>query len=168
MTIGAIYNSYFQPASYPLSTEDATNPTINDNINDKTNEKEPKVPGKKSSPSECQTCKNRKYQDSSNENDVSFKAPTHISPQSAGALVRAHEGQHVSNAFSKAAENNGEVVSCSVTLQTDVCPECGRVYISGGLTNTTIKYQNESNPYIKNLKGRDAAQFTGAKIDYAA
>ena len=165
MTIGAIYNSYFKPASYPYSTNDVTNPAIDDNAAEKEHNK---TPGRKSDPSECQTCKNRKYQDGSNESDVSFKAPTHISPESAGSLVRAHEGQHVSNAYSKAAKNDGQVVSCSVTLQTDVCPECGRVYISGGLTNTTIKYQNESNPYIQNLKGRDAAQFTGAKIDYAA
>ena len=30
--------------------------------------------GRKSSPGECKTCKSRKYQDGSNESDVSFKA----------------------------------------------------------------------------------------------
>lgn len=38
-----------------------------------------KSPGRKSSPAECETCKNRKYQDGSDEM-VSFKAATHISP----------------------------------------------------------------------------------------
>lgn len=38
-----------------------------------------KKPGRKSSPAECETCQNRKYQDGSNEMDVSFKAPV-ISP----------------------------------------------------------------------------------------
>ena len=37
-------------------------------------------PGRKSSPAECETCKNRKYQDGSNEM-VSFKSASHISPQ---------------------------------------------------------------------------------------
>ena len=39
---------------------------------------------------ECQTCKNRKYQDGSDEM-VSFKSAAHISPESAAARVRAHE-----------------------------------------------------------------------------
>ena len=30
---------------------------------------------------ECETCKNRKYVDGSNESDVSFKSPTHVSPE---------------------------------------------------------------------------------------
>lgn len=47
-------------------------------------------PGYGSSPQECQTCKNRKYQDGSDEN-VSFKSASHISPASSGARVRAHE-----------------------------------------------------------------------------
>ena len=60
-------------------------------------------PGYKSSPAECETCKGRKYQDGSNESDVSFKAPGHISPQSSAAAVRAHEQMHVTNAYQKAA-----------------------------------------------------------------
>ena len=49
---------------------------------------------------ECQTCKNRKYQDGSNEN-VSFKSASHISPEAAGIRVAAHEAEHVSNAYAK-------------------------------------------------------------------
>ena len=48
---------------------------------------------------ECQTCKNRKYQDGSNEN-VSFKSASHISPEAAVIRVAAHEAEHVSNACS--------------------------------------------------------------------
>ena len=44
-----------------------------------------------SSSEECQTCKNRKYQDGSDEM-VSFKSAAHISPQAAAGRVRAHEG----------------------------------------------------------------------------
>lgn len=123
--------------------------------------------GRRSSPEECQTCKERKYQDGSNEN-VSFKAAAHISPGAAGSAVRAHESEHVSNAYDKAASNNGKVISASVSIHTAVCPECGRTYVSGGTTNTTISYSDESNPYQKNQKALDALRLTGANIDYAA
>ena len=113
---------------------------------------------------ECQTCKNRKYQDGSNEN-VSFKSASHISPEAAGIRVAAHEAEHVSNAYTKAAEKNGQVVSASVTLRTGICPECGGVYVAGGETNTTIKYPNEANPYQQERKSQDAADLTGARID---
>ena len=67
---------------------------------------------------ECQTCKERKYQDGSNEGDVSFKTPGHISPQASAAAVRAHEQEHVSNAYKKAATENGKVISASVSIHT--------------------------------------------------
>ncbi len=124
-------------------------------------------PGYKSSPAECDTCKSRKYQDGSDEN-VSFKAASHISPSASGARVRAHEAEHVSNAYSKAAEKDGQVVSVGVSIRTAVCPECGRTYTAGGETRTTLKYPNESNPYQKNQKALDAAKYIGANIDYAA
>ena len=49
-----------------------------------------KKAGKRSSPEECETCANRKYQDGSDEGNVSFKTASHVSPESAGARVRAH------------------------------------------------------------------------------
>ena len=101
-----------------------------------------------SSSEECQTCKNRKYQDGSDEM-VSFKSAAHVSPQAAAGRVRAHEGEHVSNAYDKAAQKNGTVVYASVSIHTSVCPECGRTYVSGGTTNTAIRYPNEDNPYQK-------------------
>lgn len=116
---------------------------------------------------ECQTCKNRKYQDGSNEN-VSFKAATHISPEAAAGAVRAHEGEHVSNAYTKAAQNNGKVIRASVTIHTSVCPECGKTYVSGGVTDTAIQYSNEENPYVKNLKAQQAETMKGQYIDFAA
>ena len=120
--------------------------------------------GKTSSPAECQTCKQRKYQDGSDEN-VSFKSPTHISPNSAGAAVRAHEGEHVSNAYSKAAKDGGKVMQASVAIHTAVCPECGRTYVSGGTTTTRIKYSNEDNPYVKNMKKADSGLLAGMNLD---
>lgn len=115
---------------------------------------------------ECQTCKNRKYKDGSDEM-VSFKSPTHISPESAAAAVRAHEQEHVSNAYTKAANGNGKVISASVSIHTAICPECGRTYISGGTTHTQIKYYNEDNPYQQSLKSADRAKYSGMNLDYA-
>ena len=127
-----------------------------------------KQAGRKSSPAECETCKNRKYQDGSDEGDVSFKAAAHIDPKSAAARVRSHEQEHVNNAYQKAAEKNGKVVSCNVSIHTAICPECGRTYVSGGTTATQIKYFNEDNPYQKELKASDAVnKYRGMNYDEA-
>ena len=121
--------------------------------------------GFKSSPVECQSCKERKYVDGSDEN-VSFKSATHISPEAAMGRVMAHEGEHVANAYDKAAQGNGRVVNASVSIHTAVCPECGRTYVSGGTTRTTIKY-NEGNPYGRNQKSLDGASLIGGKMDFS-
>ena len=124
-----------------------------------------RVPGwQRAAKANARPVRTGKYQDGSNEN-VSFKSASHISPEAAGIRVAAHEAEHVSNAYAKAAEGNGQVVSASVTLRTGVCPECGRVYVAGGETNTTIKYPNEANPYQQERKSQDAADLTGARID---
>lgn len=120
---------------------------------------------KRSGQIECQTCSERKYQDGSDEN-VSFKAAAHISPESSASRVRAHEQEHVANAYSEAAKENGKVVQASVRLCTSVCPECGKSYVSGGLTTTTIKF-NEDNPYGRNAKSALQESLIGNNIDYA-
>nr|MCR5083719.1 hypothetical protein [Parasporobacterium sp.] len=96
---------------------------------------------------------------------VSYKTPTHISPQAAPAAVRAHEQEHVSNAYSKAAKGNGKVISATVSMHTSICPECGRTYVSGGTTNTQIKYYNEENPYQQDLKSADRLKYVGMNTD---
>lgn len=113
---------------------------------------------------ECQTCKNRKYQDGSDEM-VSFKSASHISPESAASRVRSHEQEHVKNAYNKAATNNGEVFNTTVRLKTEICPECGRSYVAGGETTTQIKYFNENNPYQQQLKQNDKYKYQGNNID---
>ncbi len=97
---------------------------------------------------------------------VSFKSPSHVSPERAASAVRAHEQEHVSNAYKKAARENGKVLSASVSIRTAVCPECGRTYVSGGTTRTQIKYYNEDNPYQKGLKIADQARYAGMNLDY--
>lgn len=122
--------------------------------------------GRKANGEECQTCKNRRYQDGSDEM-VSFKTPQHIAPGAAASRVRAHEQEHVSNAYSDAAQNNGKVIRASVSIHMAVCPECGRSYVSGGTTDTQIKYYNEDNPYQKDLKTADHAKYAGMNADFA-
>ncbi len=114
---------------------------------------------KKSGQIECATCAGRMYQDGSDEN-VSFKAAAHVSPTAAGAKVRAHEGEHVGNAYKKAFMNNGKVLRASVSIHMAICPECGRSYVSGGTTSTSIAY------YGKNSKTFDeAAGIKGRTVD---
>ena len=125
------------------------------------------VPGHKPA-CECESCRSRKYKDGSDESDVSFQTAQHVSPESAGARVRAHEGEHVTNAYEKAAEKGGKVLQASVAIKTDICPECGRVYVSGGTTTTRIMYPNEDNPYQKERKAQDAGKVTGKNVDLSA
>ncbi len=167
MMIGAVSGYYPNNSMYANSIN---NNSARTDFNPKPNANpdEIKKAGRRSSPEECETCKHRKYQDGSDEANVSFKAASHISPESAGARVRAHEGEHVANAYKEAAQKNGKVVRASVSIHTAICPECGRTYVAGGTTNTMIKYTNEENPYVKEQKSRDAAAFRGANIDYAA
>ncbi len=97
--------------------------------------------------SECQTCKNRKYQDGSNDPSVSFKTPTKLSPEKAAYAVRSHESEHVAHARAKAqASEDTEIVSQSVTYRTGVCPECGKTYIAGGNTQTVFKTTKTMEP----------------------
>lgn len=103
-------------------------------------ESNPAVPGQPDRDTyECETCKNRKYQDGSNDPGVSFKAPTRVSPERAAFAIRAHEAEHVAHARVKAQKEDQEIVSQSVSYRTSVCPECGRVYMSGGTTRTTFR-----------------------------
>ncbi len=105
---------------------------------------------KKAGKVECTTCAERKYQDGSDEM-VSFKSPSHISPENSATKVRSHEQEHVSNAYKKAEQKDGKVINASVALHTSICPECGKSYVSGGTTSTMIKF-SEQTPFDKNTK----------------
>ncbi len=138
MYIGGMSNNY----TIPVSNVSRVTPVRTDNTVDTST---------KVRPVECQTCKNRKYVDGSNEPDVSFKTPGNISPEQSYAKVSAHEREHVSNAIAKGSKPGAKLISANVTLKMGVCPECGRTYVAGGVTNTQIKY-NESNPYDRSRK----------------
>lgn len=120
----------------------------------------------KTKQAECQTCKNRKYVDGSDEGNVSFKTPGHISPQASKSVVAAHEQEHVSNAVSEGKEPGKELISATVSLKMAVCPECGSSYVAGGTTNTTMKYS--SNPYDQGRKTIEGSFLKGQNVDLVA
>ena len=103
---------------------------------------------------ECQTCKNRKYQDGSNDLGVSFKTPTSLTPEKAAYAVRAHESEHVARAWAQAQREDKEIVSQSVTYRTGVCPECGKTYIAGGSTQTVFRSAPETYEKAPAEKGK--------------
>ncbi len=154
MYIGGMSNNY----TIPVSNLARVTPVRTDNTVDTS---------AKVRPVECQTCKNRKYVDGSNEPDVSFKTPGNISPEQSYAKVSAHEREHVSNAIAKGSEPGAKLISANVTLKMGVCPECGRTYVAGGVTNTQIKY-NESNPYDRSRKSLEGDALVGANLDISA
>jgi len=92
----------------------------------------------------CHTCENRRYVDQSDDASVSFQTPTKISPGMAAAAVASHEQEHVRNEQAKAHRDDREIVSQTVTLTYDTCPECGKQYVSGGTTKTTSISKPES------------------------
>lgn len=110
------------------------------------------VTGKK----ECQTCKERKYQDGSDDPGVSYQTPTHISPEQAAAAVRGHEMEHVVREQASAEREDRRVVSQSVTMHTAICPECGRVYVSGGTTRTTTASDSQPEQQVSGQEAEAA------------
>ena len=92
---------------------------------------------------ESETCKNRKSQDGSDDPGVSYKTPTTIDADMANAAVRSHEQEHVGREQFQAEQEGREVVFQTVTIHNAICPECGRIYVSGGTTRTVTKEQVE-------------------------
>ena len=117
---------------------------------------------------ECETCENRTYVDGSNEGDVSFKTPGHISPEAAASKVMAHEYEHVRNAYQEDSKEDKELVSVSVSLKTAICPECGKTYVSGGETKTTMRSGAEENPYVKQMQAYNSFSGGNALVFEAA
>ena len=103
---------------------------------------------------ECQTCKERKYQDGSDDPGVSFKTPTNIDPDQAPSAVRGHEMEHVYREQAKAQREGRKVVSQSVTYHTAICPECGRAYVSGGTTRTVTAAETQPQPEKEQKEGQ--------------
>lgn len=109
---------------------------------------------------ECATCANRQYQDQSDDGGVSFQAPTRLSPGQAATAVAAHEQEHVVREQAHAEEEGREVVRQSVQIHTSICSECGRTYVSGGLTTTVTRGKTQGYDQTK------PTDYQGNLIDY--
>ncbi len=120
----------------------------------------------KVNPIECETCKNRRYQDGSDEM-VSFKTPGKISPEESFAKVSAHEQEHVTNAVAEGSKPGKELISANVSLKTAMCPECGKAYVAGGTTRTMMKTYGKD-PFSQNQKAFEAEATKGNNVDYVA
>lgn len=114
---------------------------------------------------ECQTCKRRKYKDQSDDPTVSFQSAQSIPTGMVYGAVAAHENEHVRNEQFRAKAEGREVVFQSVSIHTSICPECGRVYISGGTTRTVTK--NASNDAGNSPAKGDENSYPGMLFDKA-
>jgi len=97
----------------------------------------------------CFTCENRRYVDQSDDSSVSFQTPTKISPNMAAAAVASHEQEHVRNEQARAHRKDRDIISQSVTLTYDTCPECGKQFVSGGTTRTTTRGREDNDEGIE-------------------
>jgi hypothetical protein len=92
-------------ADSPSKEKQTISPAVDEKHKASPSEKAKKIMGFK----ECQTCKRRKLTSPSTQ-----------------------ETQHVSQNQSKTVQQGREAVYQSVQVMTGICPECGRVYVSGG------------------------------------
>ena len=113
---------------------------------------------------ECETCKNRKYQDQSDDPGVSFKSASKISGN-AEAAVRSHENEHVTRNQAKAEREDKEIVYQSVRIKRGICPECGTSYVSGGETITVTRTKTDDR---FNVGMNDSEQAKGQLLDTVA
>ena len=61
----------------------------------------------------------------------------------AASAVLAHEKEHVTNNAAE-AEQEGMKAHSVVAIHTAMCPECGKMYVSGGTTTTTYTSRQSS------------------------
>lgn len=101
---------------------------------------------------ECQTCKNRRYRDQSDDSGVSFQTASHIDPSAAYSAVRSHENEHVARNKTQAEQHGQKIAYQTVTINRAICPECGRSYVSGGVTHTVTKADNSAKYTVGDIK----------------
>lgn len=93
---------------------------------------------KKDKEYECKTCSERVYKDESHDGGVSFQAASNISMSNSGVAVASHENEHYTRENARAKEDGKVVLKNDVKIFYSKCPECGRMYASGGETETVI------------------------------
>lgn len=172
MNVGNQYNNRIIPNNYNLNISQHINRPTDNNVDNSNKILGRLIPSqerighlkenyndkelKKLGVIECTTCANRAYQDVSDDSSVSMQTPTKLKPSEAASAVMSHEMEHVVNEQAKARNEGREVISQSVQIHTSICPECGVVYVSGGVTKTTTAgkanpYENDDEKAIGNL-----------------
>jgi hypothetical protein len=63
--------------------------------------------------------------------------------------------EHVVRERAAAKREDRRVVSQSVTMHTSICPECGRVYVSGGTTRTTTASEPDTAEAMQQQDGKN-------------
>ncbi|MCL2696479.1 MAG: hypothetical protein FWE74_00195 [Oscillospiraceae bacterium] len=117
---------------------------------------------------ECETCKNRRYVDRSADSAVSFQKPAKMKPAEAAYKVMAHEMEHVRREHQKVAgDSDRRILTQSVQIKTDTCPECGKNYVSGGVTRTSTRYVNSDYMDLFKVGAQDMFK-TGDKFSATA
>ena len=103
-------------------------------------------------PEPCKTCASRRYVDQSSDSSVSFQTPTKLAPSEAALAVAAHENEHVVNNREQ-AQQKGMVAQSTVTISYGVCPECSRIYVAGGKTETHFSPQQQTEDFASSGLG---------------
>ncbi len=153
----------YQQSSYYINLPNITpnNRSINPSNGD-LNKVDPNSPAGKV---ECQTCKTRRYVDGSDDPGVSFKTPGYISPEASATTVMSHEREHVSNEKAKALKDNREILYQSIKLESSICPECGKSYVSGGTTTTVSKGSSDKKDFFIENYEKKMSSYFGKQID---
>ncbi len=129
-----------------LSKNLVYNTGIKNDVENKTTAGVQKKEVNKTKTGDCQTCKERRYQDGSMDSGVSFKSPTKLTPEQASSAVISHEKEHYTREAQNAKSENKDVLVNSIRLHSSICPDCGRSYISGGETTTVTRTRPNSSP----------------------
>ncbi len=108
---------------------------------------------KKDKDYQCKTCENRVYQDESGDTGVSFQSARHISASNAAFAVNSHENEHYTRESAKAEEEGKVVLKNDVKIFFSKCPECGKIYASGGETNTIVASKKADPDNAFNTRG---------------
>ena len=155
MSISGLNNNYYNAyKAYGFNSQEKTVGGIVNNTSAVKTEEVQKS-SQTQAPKECQTCKKRKYQDQSDDSSVSFQTPQSVPSSMAFGAVSAHEGEHVRNEQIRAKQEGRKVVFQTVSIHMDICPECGKMYVSGGTTRTVTKADDSNSEENKKTNVSD-------------
>ena len=116
------------------------------------------------------------YEESPDENEMPV-LPTAPKPHLSHVTHSNHVVSETSAARSHAVHHHhhgthaATVSNTSGQLRVDICPECGRAYISGSVANSKVKFfsdLDESNPYHQQLLEEASDDFVGNIVELDA